>query len=352
MKKFKIEEIENKWQNNKEQIVVSIFCPTFNHENTISVAIESFISQETNFPFEIIIVDDKSNDKTVSLIKQYQEKYPNIIKTIFQKENKYSKNENLFRNYFLMNAKGKYLAICDGDDYWCDSFKLQKQVDFLEANLEFSGCTHNTKVLRENMNANKEEFIVNNNQKDIFTINDYVRGEIYFHTSSVLYRLGNNKEKILELLSFYRGDWFLSMVFASFGPIKYLDEVMSVYRIHDKGVWSELSAQEQVMKNLDAILKINKAFDYAYEENFMQLFARVFITSKIDKSIANLSKLFDSLSKEELVKIIFYIEQYTKKQEEHIAYEKELWQQREDHIQKIQSSFGWKVGSLIDKLRG
>jgi hypothetical protein len=105
-------------------------------------------------------------------------------------------------------------------------------------------------------------------------------------------------------------------------------------------------------KSSFALVNEIKALRCNYEENFMQLFARVFITSKIDKSIANLSKLFDSLSKEELVKIIFYIEKYMQKQEEHIAYEKELWKQREDHIQKIQLSFGWKVGSLIDKLRG
>lgn len=93
-----------------------------------------------------------------------------------------------------------------------------------------------------------------------------------------------------------------------------------------------------------------KALRCNYELNLMQLFARVFITSKIDKSIDTLSRLFKELSNEELIKIIFYIEKYMQKQEKHIAYEKELCKQREQHIQKIQSSFGWKVGSLIDKL--
>lgn len=331
-------------------ILVSICCFTYNHKNFLSQTLDGFLQQKVNFSIEILLHDDASNDGTVDIINSYAIQYPNLIKPILQQENIYSKG--LLKTINVLNkSNGKYICMCEGDDFWCDPYKLQKQVDFLEENPEFMGCSHNTKILRESIeNESKEEFVVSNLQKDIFTIDDFTKGEVYFHNSSYMYKQINNV--IYDLLNRFDGDWYISMVFASFGPIKYIDEVMSVYRIHDKGVWSELSAQEQVMKNLDAILKINKAFDYKYEENFMQLFARVFITSKIDKSIANLSKLFDSLSKEELVKIIFYIEQYTKKQEEHIAYEKELWQQREDHIQKIQSSFGWKVGSLIDKLRG
>ncbi|MGE4457607.1 MAG: glycosyltransferase [Arcobacteraceae bacterium] len=336
------------WKNS--EILVSVCCAVYNQKDFIKETLDSFISQKTDFGFEVLIHDDASTDGTSEILKEYEKKYPNIIKPIYQIENQYSKGLLVNHKFNFPRIKGRYLALCDGDDYWCDPLKLQKQVDFLETNSKFIGCSHNTKVLRTQQE--KEEFIVNNITTNVFEIEDFTKGNSYFHTSSMVYRFDIHKEEILKLLTLHRGDWYISMVFASFGPIKYLDEVMSVYRIHDKGVWSELSAQEQVMKNLDAILKINKAFDYAYEENFMQLFARVFITSQIDKSIANLSKLFDSLSKEELVKIIFYIEQYTKKQEEHIAYEKELWQQREDHIQKIQSSFGWKVGSLIDKLRG
>ncbi len=296
--------------------LVSICTVAFNHQNYIEKMIQTILEQKTNFDYELLIHDDASSDATADIIKKYAIKYPNIIKPIFQKENQFSQGIRPNIEHNIPRAEGKYLAFCDGDDYWCDPFKLQKQIDFLEANLEFSGCAHNTRILKETLaNQLEEEFVINNPQKNVYTIDDFTKGEVYFHTSAFLFRLNdeNQKNYILNLLKQIRGDWFRSILFASFGPIKYLDEVMSVYRIHDKGIWSELSAQEQVMKNLDAILKINKAFDYAYEENFMQLFARVFITSQIDKSIANLSKLFDSLSKEELVKIIFYIEQYTKK---------------------------------------
>ena len=347
-----IEKLNNE-DKKYEQPLLSVLCLTYNHHLYIKEALEGVFNQKVDFLFELLVYDDASNDGTQEIIKKYEIKYPTIIKPIYQKENQYSKGIWPNHVFNFPRVNGKYIAFCEGDDFWSDPFKLQKQVDFLEANPEFMGCSHNTKILRETVESiSEEEFVVNNSQRNIFTIDDFTKGEAYFHTTSWIYRYDRHKNKVNYLLQRFKGDWFFSMVFASFGPIKYIDEVMSVYRIHDKGVWSELSTQEQVMKNLDAILKINKAFDYAYEENFMQLFARVFITSKIDKSIANLSKLFDSLSKEELVKIIFYIEQYTKKQEEHIAYEKELWQQREDRIQKIQSSFGWKIGSLIDKLRG
>jgi glycosyltransferase involved in cell wall biosynthesis len=334
--------------------LVSICTVAFNHENYIEKMIQSILNQKTNFDYELLIHDDASLDATTDIIKKYTIKYPNIIKPIFQKENQFSQGIRPNIEYNIPRAEGKYLAFCDGDDYWCDPLKLQKQIDFLETNLEFSGCTHNTKISRERVeNKSEEELVVYNPQKDIYTIEDFTKGEAYFHTTAYIFRFNENKKNyILELSKQIRGDWFRSILFASFGPIKYLDEVMSVYRIHDKGIWSELSEQEQVMKNLDAIFKINKAFDYAYEENFMQLFARVFITSKIDKSIDTLSKLFKELSKEELVKIIFYLNQYANKQEEQALYEKEQMQKREQHIQKIQSSFGWKVGSLIDKLRG
>jgi glycosyltransferase involved in cell wall biosynthesis len=346
----------------KNSIKVSVLCLTYNHEIFIKDALEGILNQQTNFYFELLIRDDCSTDRTANIIKEYELKYPNIIKPIYLKENEYSKGLAPLHQILKETLLGEYIAICEGDDYWCDPLKLQKQVDFLEVNPEFIGCSHNTKVLRENSKNNQEEFIVNNPQKDIFTIDDFTKGEAYFHTTSYLYRYKENRDAICRIFYRFRGDWFLSMVFASFGPIKYIDEVMSVYRIHDKGVWSELSAQEQVMKNLEGGLHINKAFDYAYEENLMQLFARVFITNDFDKSIANLMKLFETQDKNDLIKIISYIEKYISKERKSIEEErksieeerKSIEEERksiEEYKQNIKNIQSTKLYKIYNKLR-
>lgn len=283
-------------------ILVSICCFTYNHEKFLSQALDGFLQQKVNFSIEIILHDDASNDGTVEIINYYVMQYQNLIKPIFQQENTYSKG--LLKTIDVLNkSSGKYICMCEGDDYWCDPFKLQKQVDFLEANPEFMGCSHNTKILRESIgNKPEEEFIVNHAQKDIYTIDDFTKGEIYFHNSSYMYKKLNNT--IYDLLNKFDGDWYISMVFASFGPIKYLDEVMSVYRIHDKGVWSELTQQEQVIKNLSAILSINKAFDYKYEENLMNLFTRSLINNFKILEIDKVLSFLEFLEKNDFLKII------------------------------------------------
>ena len=129
-------------QLKESPLLVSIQCITYNHESYIRHCLDGFVMQKTNFRFEVIVHDDASTDNTVEIIRQYVEKYPDIIKPIYEKENQYSKIgfDGIFR---IMNehSKGKYIAICEGDDYWIDPFKLQKQVDFLENHTEY-GMIH------------------------------------------------------------------------------------------------------------------------------------------------------------------------------------------------------------------
>lgn len=127
-----------------ETVVVSVHCLTYNHEKFIAEAIESFLMQKTNFKFEILIHDDASTDRTPEIIKEYELKYPGLIKPIFQTENQYSKRKsfNTLNLNNLIRAKGKYIAVCEGDDYWIDPYKLQKQVDMMEKNPNCSLCVH------------------------------------------------------------------------------------------------------------------------------------------------------------------------------------------------------------------
>src|SRR5690554_6640453 len=134
---------------NKSTPLVSICCATFNQASFISQAIESFLSQKTSFKFEIIIHDDASTDGTASIVKKYEQEHPNLIKAIYQKKNQYSQGIKPWPNFVFPIARGKYIALCEGDDYWTDPFKLQKQVDFLEANMDVSLTCTLKAVLRD-----------------------------------------------------------------------------------------------------------------------------------------------------------------------------------------------------------
>lgn len=135
------EEIINSW-NDKEKIIVSVVCTTYNHESYIKDAITSFLMQETDFAFEIIIHDDASTDKTAAIIREYQSKYPNIIKPIFQEENQYSKGGFKPLIYAMGFVSGEYLALCEGDDFWTSKNKIQLQYRALLENQDIDFCIH------------------------------------------------------------------------------------------------------------------------------------------------------------------------------------------------------------------
>lgn len=118
--------------------LVSIICNTYNHASYISQCLNGFFIQRTNFPFEVLVHDDASTDNTPDIIREYECKYPQILKPIYQKENQYSKGKDIFFDHQCLRAKGKYIAICEGDDYWIDPLKLQKQIDFLESHSNYA----------------------------------------------------------------------------------------------------------------------------------------------------------------------------------------------------------------------
>lgn len=131
-------EIIENWKGDIQIPLVSINCLAYNHEKYIEDTLVGFLIQKTLFPFEILIHDDASTDNTANIIRVYERKYPSIIKPIYQKENQWTIDSEGIRRAQYDRIKGKYLAWCEGDDYWTDSFKLQKQIGFLEANPEYA----------------------------------------------------------------------------------------------------------------------------------------------------------------------------------------------------------------------
>jgi glycosyltransferase involved in cell wall biosynthesis len=232
--------------------VLSICCITYNHVNYIRDCIEGFILQKTDFPIEILIFDDASTDDTQKIIKEYSSKYTNII-TFLQTENQWKNQKYGLINYLLPAAKGNYIAICEGDDYWTDPYKLQKQVDFLEKNYDFNLCYHEVSILNNN-GILRNDFI-NKTNKIITSKFDLAVWGNYIHTCTVVLRnnfIFNDFNSNIDLY-----DYLMYMNFVKDGKIKKIEEIMSVYR-YGGGIWSSSSNNEKQKFRLDNIYNILK----------------------------------------------------------------------------------------------
>lgn len=233
-----------------DKILVSIHCLTYNHEKYISEAIESFLMQKTNFKFEILIHDDASTDKTPEIIKEYQKKYPELIKPIFQKENQYSKGVSVSRPN-IERAKGKYFAICEGDDFWTDKDKLQKQVDYMETHPECSLCVHAGYTVLTG--GKMRPYHRPNNGNGIFSVPEIIKGGGgLFLTNSMLCKTEFVQMRPSFLESPPVGDYPLVINLSLLGTVYYMDELMSAYRVRTEGSWT--------VKNHSSIEKKIKLF--------------------------------------------------------------------------------------------
>lgn len=211
---------------------VSIICITYNQEKYITKTLDSFLMQKTDFNFEVLVHDDASTDGTVGIIKKYQKKFPDVIKPIFEKENQYSKMNWYFINDMYVNAKGKYIAVCEGDDYWTYEYKLQKQVDFLEKNKSYTLCFHKTRIFFEN-NERKEQISPQITDAKYFNTTNLLKDN-FIHTCSVMYRAQNYDDLPDYIMP---QDLYVHLYHASKGKIGFINEVMSAYRRQPNGVW-------------------------------------------------------------------------------------------------------------------
>lgn len=226
--------------------LVSIVCLTFNEEDFVRDTLDNFLSQETNFPYEVLVYDDASQDRTPEILKEYADRYPDIFRMTLYTENNFKKGLGFFglREGFR-EARGKYIAYCEGDDYWCDNHKLQKQVDFLEAHPEYEVCAHET-LVRNDFNPAVDGILFTHTKVNIFldrtkqnrySFRDTLTGNI-FHISAMMFR--NDlpivwPEWICEVTAL---DMILFMMLAERGDICLMRDVMSVYRHNQKSITS------------------------------------------------------------------------------------------------------------------
>lgn len=258
--------------NNKIEPLVSIDCLTFNHEKFIRNTLEGFLMQKTDFNFEVLIHDDASTDQTAKIIKEYEQQYPDLIKPIYQTENQYSKNISIWRTYQRPRVQGKYIAICEGDDYWIDPLKLQKQIDIMESKPNFSMCCHDAIMLWENKQKQPRLFSPDIlptvlGMEDI--LNDWIIPTASFlFRSEILNNLPDWEGRIIN------GDFLLQLFCAHYGKIYYIDEPMCVYRKDISGnavtsteLYENKFRFEQFYKLLDLF---NKETNYIYDDLIVQ----------------------------------------------------------------------------------
>lgn len=224
---------------------VSIICTAFNHENFIRDALDSFLAQKTDFPFEVIVTDDASTDSTPEILKQYAEQYPDQIRFFHQEKNLFSQGINVIDEVIVPNARGEYYAFCEGDDYWTDPEKLQLQVDFLDRHPDYTACVHNTTCHYCDSGTPDTLLIPPSGDHDI-PFDVVVRNITHaFHTSSILVRAKYVAEPPdFQQVSFLHGgvtDYPMGIWFALNGNVRFLDRTMSVYRLKScADSWSSL----------------------------------------------------------------------------------------------------------------
>ena len=260
--------------------LVSVLMITFNHEKFIGEAIESVLMQQTDFDFNLVLCDDCSSDKTPEICQDYKNKYPNKIILQLNPQNMGGNGmPNLMNGYKYCN-ESKYLAICEGDDYWTSPEKLQKQVDFLEKNPDFAMCFHNAEIV--SFEGNHPSYFLNSEiKKDVFSLDDLIgEDEIWFMaTASIVYKREALGQMPLWLNKSLSGDIPMHILAARNGMIKYLDEPMSVYRKNMGGSsFTDNKKDEKFLRNrIFMYSNLDRETGKKYHKRFKKNIARFFI---------------------------------------------------------------------------
>lgn len=273
----------------EEPILVAIHCLVYNHEPYLRDCFEGFVMQKTNFRFVAIVHEDCSTDNSAAIIREYEAKYPDIFCPIYETENQWSKPDGSLGR--IMNAAidatgAKYVAMCEGDDYWTDSYKLQKQVDFMETHIDYVACFHNARVF----NGRNYRLFNDINENHYPTTEDIITRHWFISTQTLMYRniIKSCPEWGYQVMN---GDYMLELLLAKEGKFYYMDDLMAVYRQQGQGVSATILNANKV-KMYDGLIFLLTYMKELYAGEY---------TDAFDKSIANYQHL-----KEEYQKELFY----------------------------------------------
>lgn len=248
-------------KSTKPLVSVSLIC--YNQKNYIKQALDSVLMQKTNFKYEIVLSDDCSTDGTNLICEEYASKYPDKIRLIKHDHN-LGGVKNYLENYKL--CEGKYVSYLEGDDFYLDPYKLQKQVDFLEKNEDYVICCSHVEKIDEN-----GKFLgqLLGNMNDTYTVEKLCEGD-FIATPTCMVR-NNLIDEVPQWLYEFNGcDWTFDIVNAQYGKIKFINERLGAYRIHSSGSWSKLSAKQQCKEFINLATKVDEYLNYKYHDSFIK----------------------------------------------------------------------------------
>lgn len=300
--------MENNKNKKDEDIKVSVLCTAYNHEKFLRKCLDGFVMQKTNFKFEAIIHDDVSTDGTKAIIEEYAKKYPDIIVPIYETENQYSKGVNFVDNIMIKKARGKYIAYCEGDDYWCDENKLQLQYDFMEQNPDFSACFTNT-VFHDMRGVAKDRNYNKYNEFRVMTTYDALNPGIVHLSTHFVRKEYSKKVDFGEKYSF--GDLVRQTTYYLYGKMAILPDVTSVYNaFNPEGVTNEVFGCKEsqyiiyrIMEVKDYMDQYNAYTQYKYDYDIHYLYGTQIIGAynyaieRLD-NYKDRKKLYKNLKKE------------------------------------------------------
>lgn len=250
-----------------DQPEVSILCITYNQAAYVRDALDGFFMQETTFPFEVIVHDDASNDGTVKILQEYEEAHPNL-RVIYEEENQYSTvaGRSYFHELLLPYVRGRYVALCEGDDYWNDPHKLQRQYDYMEAHPECLCCGHACLIIDADTGSKRE--IMGYGADCDITPEMAIIG-MRMQTATLFYRNGLSAQYISEW-SFKKpvGDLPWAVWLAENGIVHYENKTSSVYRLSSPGSWSSEADHARLTKSAIQLLELLENIDEATEHRY------------------------------------------------------------------------------------
>jgi glycosyltransferase involved in cell wall biosynthesis len=277
---------------------VSVICTAYNHERYVREAIEGFLMQKTIFPVEILISDDASTDSTLRIVDEYAATYPKLIKAVIQRENQYSRGNRPLSLLGRM-ARGKYVAICEGDDFWTSDAKLQTQFDMLEARPDASACVHRADGLLEPGNKLVPGMFGPSEVKSEYGIDDLICGENFVPTASIVTKRAVVADLPLWLREVPHSDIVILSIAALDGPVLYSDQSMSVYRKHPGGIHSGTTYTTQILNCLRTLVALGVNLGVATRPSFRAGIA--FRMSQLESQAANYEASLRQLEDQHIV---------------------------------------------------
>ena len=341
-----------------EACKVTVVCITYNQEQFIAQALESFIAQETDFKYQIFVGDDCGSDGTKDIVLDYAERYPDLIVPFIREQNMGAQRNMID---LCRRAGTPYIALCEGDDYWIDDHKLQKQYDLMEAHPEYRACFHDTRIdsdpdwyLNSYYVPNKEgERLIPSSIPGYDTsltsmTMDYYIGLGPAHTSSIFYRWDNDREIPEWYYHHIYGDHSLMMIQAGDGPIGFIPEVMSVYRRHEVGASAIMyeNKTEHFLKSRESWIAMATDIEHYFKRHY-GMFANEEIRDRIVTEFANYTRAILALGDDEKLARAFgdhpyaarlYMEQRDRLNAEHKKLNKLFTEDEQDILFKDESA--------------